>query len=381
MEKKREISEREMYFFLTHISFLGPVSIERIRERVSPLSDLFRIKKECLAEYCGISARRASALAQALSSFEDIVGRLPLLGTTGTRFISPEEEAFPEGLREIHAPPSGIFCRGHLPGEGIHGNGPAVAVVGSRSCTSYGREAARYIVRELTRYGISIISGMAEGIDAFAHRAALEAGGETYGVLGCGVDICYPRENFSIYEELRRGKQGGLLSELPMGTRPLKGFFPMRNRLIAGLSNLVVVIEARERSGSLITADHALDQGKDIYVLPGRINDPLSRGCNRLIASGAGIINSVEDILNALQIEPGKPKAVLVKNLKALANPEKTVYSCLDLRPKYLEDILEETGLTGSEAMHALLNLEMSGLIRQISGQYYELTDGLSDGD
>ena len=174
-------------------------------------------------------------------------------------------------------------------------NEPAAAIIGARLASGYGREQARRFGRQIGARGISVISGMARGIDGIAQKAALDAGGRSYAVLGCGVDICYPEENRELYERLQQ--QGGVLSEYPPGMQPIAKLFPPRNRIISGLSDLVLVIEARKRSGTLITVDMALEQGREVYALPGRVSDSLSDGCNRLIRQGAGPATCPQDIL------------------------------------------------------------------------------------
>jgi len=210
------------------------------------------------------------------------------------RCIGRQEADFPRALRAIRGAPARLYVRGRLPGE----MGPFVAIVGARRCSSYGREMARWFGEELAACGVKIISGMAVGVDGIAQQAALLAGGESYGVLGCGTDVCYPKSNRALYEALL--EKGGVLSEYPPGTPPAAYHFPARNRLISALSDLVLVIEAQERSGALITADFALEQGKDVYALPGRLTDGLSAGCNRLLCQGAGLALSPQDILDAL---------------------------------------------------------------------------------
>lgn len=213
------------------------------------------------------------------------------LARAGIGFVSALEEGFPEKLREIPDPPFGIYYKGSMPAE----NEPAAAIIGARLASGYGREQARRFGRQIGARGISVISGMARGIDGIAQKAALDAGGRSYAVLGCGVDICYPEENRELYERLQQ--QGGVLSEYPPGMQPIARLFPPRNRIISGLSDLVLVIEARKRSGTLITVDMALEQGREVYALPGRVSDALSDGCNRLIRQGAGPATCPQDIL------------------------------------------------------------------------------------
>lgn len=204
---------------------------------------------------------------------------------------------YPDKLKEIHRPPSALFVKGRLP----DGDEPAVAVVGARNCSPYGKIMAEEIGKVLAQNKIQVISGLARGIDGISQQAAMESGGASFGVMGCGADICYPQENQLIYEQLSEGKcKGGILSEFMPGTKPLSGHFPLRNRIISGLSDVLVVVEAKERSGTFITVSDALEQGKDVYAVPGRLLDPLSYGCNRLIEEGAFLLYDLDRFIENL---------------------------------------------------------------------------------
>ncbi len=210
------------------------------------------------------------------------------------RFVMREEDEYPSRLKQIPDPPYGLYVKGSLP----QNHKPSVAVVGARDCSEYGSFVATGIGKMLGRNDIQVISGMARGIDGISQRAALQAGGSSFGVLGCGVDVCYPLSNKELYDELC--EQGGVLSAYPPGTEAKPGNFPPRNRIVSGLSDVLIVVEARGQSGTLITVDMALEQGKDVYVVPGRITDRLSDGCNRLIKQGAEILLSPEEFLQEL---------------------------------------------------------------------------------
>ena len=214
-----------------------------------------------------------------------------------------------------------------------------------------------------------MISGLALGIDGAAHKGALEAGGKTFAVLGCGADRCYPRENYGLFHKMET--QGGVLSEFIPGTSPLPMNFPMRNRIISGLSDAVILVEAREKSGSLITADLALEQGKEVFAVPGRITDPLSRGCNRLIQNGAAVCLGPEDVLEAFGIKFEKKTRADKKTEKRLAKNENMVYSFLDSRSGTLEEIMDACGLSVTETMECLLKLELMGMVQGNGDQYY----------
>lgn len=277
-------------------------------------------------------------------------------------FISREKKQYPDKLKNIYHSPLGLFVKGKLPEQ----TRKTIAIIGARACSGYGREMAKYLSGELAKYGIQIISGLASGIDGCAHQGALRMEGNTYGILGCGIDICYPRENIELYVEMQ--KNGGVISEYGIGVPPLPQLFPMRNRIISGLSDGILVIEAREKSGSLITVDMGLEQGKDIYAMPGRATDVISTGCNNLIKMGAKMVTKPEDILEELHI--------LVKDLKKnnnlLETKEKIVYASLSFNPKHLETIMDETKLDMKTVTESLLKLQLKYLVKQ-TGNYYSL--------
>ncbi|MDO4554044.1 MAG: DNA-processing protein DprA [Lachnospiraceae bacterium] len=280
------------------------------------------------------------------------------------RFLYWRQEDFPKKLIEIPDPPLGLYIKGSPPKEK-----KIIAIVGTRTPTAYGREMARVFARELSVAGITIVSGLAAGVDLAAHKGALEAGKKTYGVLGSGVDIVYPKENYMTYHQMLG--QGGVLSEYKPNAAPMAYRFPERNRIISGLADGIFIVEAKGRSGSLITADCGLEQGKDIFVLPGRSIDPFSEGCNWLIRQGAKLVTKPSHILEDIYPECEKNLKNTNKKDKLLDNKEKIVYDCLGLEPKYVEDILRETNLTVSEGISILFRLELNGYIEQIVKDYY----------
>lgn len=289
------------------------------------------------------------------------------------RMITVEDPDYPKRLLHIYDRPFCLFVKGQLPGE----DRPSVAVVGARSCSEYGRQTAFAIGKSMADAGISVISGLARGIDGAAHRGTLHGGGYTAGILACGVDICYPREHISLYAQME--EQGGLISEFLPKTPPLSGFFPLRNRIISGLSDVVIVVEAREKSGSLITADMALEQNKTVMAVPGRICDELSAGCNNLIKMGAEVFRTPRDVLEILQCEVflESRKGTLdhtvqnKKNRNLLAKSEEMLYSILSLTPKNVNALIEETGLEPSQIMECLVSLSLKGYAKEVSCGYY----------
>lgn len=228
------------------------------------------------------------------------------LGEKQIGLVLQEEEGFPRKLLEIPDPPYGLFYKGKLPEQ----KQPSVAVIGARECSEYGRFVAEELGRYLGSQGIQVISGMARGIDGISQQAALLAGGTSYGVLGCGVDICYPSQNRKLYEELIQ--KGGLLSTYAPGTKALPAYFPPRNRIVSGLADALIVIEARQKSGTLITVDMALEQGKDVYVVPGKITDRLSDGCNRLLTQGGGGVPVTGELYGGIFGELGRKAGAFI---------------------------------------------------------------------
>lgn len=251
------------------------------------------------------------------------------------RLVTLAEGEYPDRLRNIPDPPYGLFVKGNLPGK----QELTVAVIGARDCSQYGSFVAEKLGETLGCYGITVISGMARGVDGISQQAALNAGGRSCGVLGCGIDICYPKENRKLYDRLP--EHGSLISSYPMGTPALARNFPPRNRIVSGLADAVVVVEAREKSGTLITVDMALEQGREVYAVPGRITDRLSDGCNRLIRQGASLLLNPEELIRelyglrdrvAVSIEKSKARPSLSPELKA-------VFDALELNPSTTEEI------------------------------------------
>lgn len=287
----------------------------------------------------------------------------------GIHFVSFQSPGYPNRLKNIYQPPYGLYYCGKLPEE----EKTAVAIVGARSCSEYGRSVAKKTAYVLSKAGVEIISGMAAGIDGAAQAGALQAEGATYGVLGCGADVCYPKQNQGLYEKII--EKGGRISEYRPGTTPRPVFFPNRNRIISGMADLVIVVEARKKSGSLITADFALEQGKEIYAVPGRLGDKLSEGTNQLICQGAGIFLGPEELLKNMDILTDRNHDFVKKSEKALEKLERLVYSCVDLTPRNLEELMRNTGLSLGELIRILGVLREMGYISEVYKNYFIRTD------
>ena len=291
----------------------------------------------------------------------DLMGR-------GIGFVSLEQEDFPQKVRHISDAPYALYYVGKLPEE----HRKSVAIVGARGRSAYGSEMTRVLAKALAEHGVQVISGLARGIDGDAHKGALDAQGDTFGVLGSGIDVCYPKEHKYLYEKMI--ENGGIISEYPPGQQPLPYQFPARNRIISGLSDCVVVMEAKEKSGSLITADFAMEQGKDVYALPGRITDALSKGCNQLIKQGAGVVQSVEDFLADLDILTENAYTQMDFSQNVLEKDERLVYSLTDFRPVGLSTLIESTGYSITKLLSILERLEHMGLIKETFANYYVRT-------
>ena len=307
----------------------------------------------------------------------DVAGMYGRMRERGIFLVTEDEPQFPERLSRIPDKPYALYFAGRLP----QAEKRAVAVIGARECTAYGRYMAEQFGAAFAKAGIQVISGMARGIDGIGQTAALKEGGYSLGVLGCGVDICYPGENKERYETLLAA--GGICSEYPPGTEPRAVLFPPRNRIISGLCDAVLVVEAREKSGTLITVDMALEQGREVYALPGRATDPLSGGCNRLIRQGAGLASSPEEVLEELMGGAGrglfagsKGKAVQGR-LVFLEGVQGELWEILDFNPLPAQELQrryeEKYGKTVALPIlfKELLELCAGGYAGQVGGRYF----------
>jgi len=366
------MTRNEYNYWLAGISNIGNKKIDLLLRYFGDAEGVYNASEKELeafmSESCPASLRFGRRDIKAIIESKNpdrIHASYTKLIRSGIYFVTKGDEQYPGKLHNIYDAPYALYFKGRLPDE----SQKTIAIVGARDCTVHGGQLAEYFARELAKRGIAIISGLARGIDSHAHKGALEADGVTFAVMGCGIDICYPRENLKLYMDMQA--KGGIISEYAPDTRPYAGNFPMRNRLISGLSDAVLVVEAREKSGSLITADMGLEQGKDIFAIPGRPTDPLSAGCNNLIKMGAKLVAEPEDILEELmpdysgEVQPDK------KNNNFLELNEEIVYSSLCLEPRHIEEISIITGLPVSELAQILLSMTLRGLIKQTSKNYY----------
>lgn len=359
------MTEKEYLYLLCHATGIGAVTVFKLKEYFRDFESVWNANTAALEKSEILTSKQLENLLACQKREKKILEEYESLSNKGIRFVAYFENEYPGRLLEYHDRPAGLFVKGNLPEDGR----PSVAIIGARNCTEYGKATAEHLSEKLSGEGVQIISGLALGVDGAAHRGALNAGGATFAVLGSGVNVCYPREHYYLFEEMQ--KKGGVLSEFMPGTVPAAMNFPMRNRIISGLSDAVIITEAREKSGSLITADLALEQGKEIFAVPGRWNDPLSAGCNRLLQMGAAICLGVNDIFEFLGLKYKKKLIVDKISEKRLAKKEIMVYSFLDSRPKYLEEIVKNCQISVSEAMEILMSLELSGLVQSAGNQYY----------
>lgn len=370
------MGERIFNFLLALVPGVGDVTIRALLNAFGSAEEIFRANERQLAQVEKVSEKKIKGITAIKAKKEEVIKKVMHWKSSGIKAVFVNEPEYPRQLKNLYDAPFVIFYKGNLPAE----NAPNVAIIGARACTEYGKNIAYSFGRSLALKGIQIISGMAAGADVYAHKGALSGGGYTAGVLGSGVDICYPRTNFSIYTEMQIN--GCVMSEVLPGTSPAPGLFPRRNRIIASLSDAVIITEAKEKSGSLITADQALEQGKEVFAVPGRIGDPLSLGCLSLIRQGAYPLTCTEDIINCAGIRRKLKKSTIccVKasehRTSSLMTDEccindKKVFETLTDIPKNINRIMYETEIGYEEAAQAIINLELQGLLRSVSAGLY----------
>ncbi|MCS6885500.1 MAG: DNA-processing protein DprA [Acidobacteriota bacterium] len=343
------------------VTGLGHVRIMQLLRRFQTAAGVFRARR-CELEAEGLQAASITEITSraTLAKAESLVKRLEAMQA---RLVTVYDEDYPQLLREIVDPPPLLYCLGNLAAL----KHPSVAIVGSRRASFYGRHAAEILSFELASYGVTVVSGLARGIDEMAHTAALEAGGQTVAVLGSGLDCIYPKENAGLAERI--ACQGALLTELPLGTPPLAQNFPYRNRIISGISLGVVVVEAAERSGSLITARLATEQNREVFAVPGQITSPGSFGPHTLIKDGAKLVHTVMDIIDEL---PNQDIArCTLSTAEELTELERKVYTSLDFfTAKHVDDLVSEE-LEPATVASCLTALELKGYVKRSAGKYY----------
>jgi DNA processing protein len=346
-----------------HSLDLPPAAFRRLIQSVEQPSDLLT------SFICSgvLNGSQLTKLEQALASVslrQDLCERL---AAANAAVLCWHDAAYPELLKEIHDPPALLYYRGNT----ALLNKPLIAVVGSRRPSRMGQDDAHAFAKALSLVGFTIVSGLALGVDAAAHKGGLNGGAATVAVLGTGVDLCYPRSNQQLYQDI--GQQGLLLSEYPLGSPPLRHQFPRRNRLISGMSLGVLVVEAAIHSGSLITARQALEQNREVFAMPGSIHNPASRGCNLLIKQGAKLVDCLDDIVEEFSgwLSPHAVGAIETaddQSQAAAKNPAPAVYAMLGYQPLGIDELAQHTGMAVAELMSALSNMEVDGWVEQRQG-------------
>ena len=373
MEEKDALA----WLALRSVPGLGPVLVKRLVEVFGSPHGVLNTNYTSLIRIEGIGPALAHAILSCRVT-EEIQREYQKVLETGVTLVALTDANYPPLLRAIYDPPPLLYVRGRLRPESR-----VIAIVGSRRATAYGRMITERFSRLLTEKGFIIVSGMARGIDGFAHRGALQGGGETLAVLGCGVDVVYPPEHKGLMAQIVEG--GGVLSEFPLGTEPDAKHFPQRNRIISGLALGTLVVEATGESGSLITARFALEQGREVFAVPGNVGAKMSEGTNRLIKSGAKLVQGIEDILEELAPEfrcegrlteeSSQPFPNGQQALRAdLGTDEVTLYDLVGSEPMHIDELCMKSRFPSQKVSSLLLALELKGAVRQMAGHFYMRT-------
>lgn len=341
---------------------VGSATLLALRDAFGTLSEAWTASQADLRAI-GLSERAAAAIAEARRGIEP-EREFERVREAGVDVLTIDDERYPRLLRETAGAPALLYVRGTL----LPADELAIAMVGTRKATPYGADMARRFALDLARAEVTIVSGLALGIDTVAHHAALDGGGRTIAVLGSGVDVIYPSRNRKLAERLIN--EGALVSEYPLGTKPDARNFPARNRIISGLSRGVLVVEAPRKSGALITAEFAADQGRDVYAVPGSARSPASAGCHQLIREGATLVTSAQDILDELAVDAVRA-AVQTRLELPESDAERKLYELIGADPRHVDELCSESGIAIQETSGVLLALELKGLVRQQGAGYY----------
>jgi DNA processing protein len=359
-----DAEELQYWVAFSGIPGIGRVRIAQLRERFGSLQDAWKAPEGKLKQ-AGLDSRSIHAL-MTLRPRISVGAEMEKLECHRVNALISEDPNYPSRLKEIYDYPPVLYVKGSLPAK----DEPCLAIVGTRRPTVYGRQVAEEIVTDLARSGIIIISGLARGIDSVAHRAALDAGGRTVAVFGSGLDIVYPGENATLAQAIV--EHGALVSEYPLGIKPRAENFPMRNRIMSGLSLGVLVVEAGERSGALITARQAVEQNREVFAVPGSILSPASQGTNRLIQEGAKLVRDYTDILQELNLTIVVQQAE-IKEFSPASEVEAAILKQLSAEPNHIDEICRRSGLTLPEVSSTLAMLELKGIARQVGSMNYVL--------
>jgi DNA processing protein len=355
---------------LTMVPGVGPHTFRALIERFGSPRKVLSASPSALKDVQGVGPKLADRIASARRDHDPEV-ELALCRQHRVDLLPLESQGYPPTLKEIPDPPPLLYVRGSIePADQL-----AIALVGSRKCSAYGVRIAERLAQSLARVGITVVSGLARGIDAAAHRGAMNAGGRTIAVMANGQSQVYPPEHQGLADEI--ADSGAVISEMPMRQEPLSGLFPQRNRIISGLSLGVVVIEATPRSGSLATAHHAMEQNREVFAVPGPVDSLSSRGCHRLIRDGARLVETVDDILEELgplvrEVKPTEDAVPVRRPAElALSEQERSLLGQLDDLPKAVDELIARTRLTASQVMATLSVLEMRRLVRRVPGNLF----------
>jgi len=353
---------------LNMLPTVGPVRLRKLLQVFKEPPAILAAKRADLRKVDGVG----SEVADQISNWESIVdlpAELKRVKDFGATVITQESPSYPKSLREIHAPPIVLYVWGELRDRDHH----AIGIIGARRTTHYGSESAKKLAYQLAYAGLTVISGLARGIDTAAHQGALAAKGRTIAVIGSGLSKLYPPENRALAERIRDGN-GAVVSEFSMEVEPDRQTFPMRNRIISGWSHGILVVEAGVNSGALITASQALEQGRAVYAVPGHINAPSAIGSNRLIQQGAKLVMDANDILDDLQIllpETKPSPEAAVRPLPPLSDHERRVYDAIEATETPIDEIATKCNLPSATVSSTLLGLELKRLVKQLPGKYF----------
>jgi DNA processing protein len=351
---------------LSLVSGVGPILRKALIDRFGTAGDVLSAAMSELREVSGIGPKTAKAIAAAKDEI-DAEREIELCREKGVSILPQSDPRYPGGLLEIPDPPGVLFMRGEIKPQDAIG----IAIVGSRHATTYGMMVAERLASSLARAGVTIISGLARGIDAAAHRAALKAGGRTIGVLGSGVLNIYPPEHVELALDVIHA--GAILSEMPPQSPPVPGAFPQRNRIVTGMSLGVIVVEASDRSGALISARHAMEQNREVFAVPGRVDSRMSKGCHRLLRDGAKLVETADDVLEELGplVSPApSPDGQAVHHPAELMlnELEQSVLAAIGSDPTLVDEVVSGSGLPIPQVLSTLSVLEMRRLVRRVSG-------------
>ncbi|HMO63974.1 MAG TPA: DNA-processing protein DprA [Verrucomicrobiota bacterium] len=365
------MSPTEALVALNLVEHVGPVRLRRLLEHFGDAPAVLRAGRDALRRVPGVGEDTAEAIAR-WEGTVDLAGELRRIAEFGCRILTQPDEEYPPLLREIYDPPIVLYVKGALTDRDRN----AVALVGSRQTTAYGQETARKLGYQLAYVGVTVVSGGARGIDTAAHQGALAARGRTIAVLGTGINLVFPPENAELFERI--AASGAVLTQFPFNRPADKQSFPIRNRIVAGLTLGSVVVEADLQSGALITAKFAADYGRQVFAVPGRIDSPRSRGCHDLIKNGAKLCEGADDILGEFEYlfpasnRPPSPAATGVLPALELSDKEQAVLATLAAGTETpVDEVIRRSGLPASAASVALLSLEMKKLVRQLPGKLF----------